>query len=411
MPEPATRRVGHPSPLIFHLGAALSAYSQALLAAPRADSDRFPWADDLAERAAHLGPDLDQIEVACELAARLRATLEGLETWQRHPYRRTLEDPPAIWSEGCSRLLDYGQVPKVREPAGRPILVVPSLINRAYILDLVSGRSLLRWLAVRGFRPLLLDWGTPGAEEASYSLDDYGARRLAPAFARACEVTGRPVAMLGYCMGGTLAVGYASRRPDGLDQLVTIGAPWDFGSTDGIAGGLRALIRADGGRQTREMLETLAGAFGFIPVTLFQMLFSVINPLQAALKFQKLARLDPDGPAATFFVALEDWLADGVPMPLGAASDLLLGWQIENRTARKQWEFMGDVVDPAEIGASTLCFCGRSDSIAPPALSEALPRAIPRAHMVRPNTGHVGMVVGSGARSAVWRSLGEFLAA
>ena len=55
-----------------------------------------------------------------------------------------------------------------------------------------------------------------------------------------------------------------------------------------------------------------------VPVSLFQFLFTLVNPLQAALKFQKLARLDPDGPAARLFVALEDWLADGVAMPVGA---------------------------------------------------------------------------------------------
>ena len=32
-----------------------------------------------------------------------------------------------------------------------------------------------------------------------------------------------------------------------------------------------------------------------VPVSLFQMLFALVNPIQAALKFQKLARLDPDG--------------------------------------------------------------------------------------------------------------------
>ena len=63
--------------------------------------------------------------------------------------------------------------------------------------------------------------------------------------------------------------------------------------------------------------------------------------MQAALKFQKLARLDPDGAAARHFVALEDWLSDGVPMPAGAAKDLLVGWQIRNRTANGRWRFLG----------------------------------------------------------------------
>jgi polyhydroxyalkanoate synthase subunit PhaC len=410
MAEAPPHRIGEPSPLIFYLGTALSAYSQALLAAPRADSEAFPWADGLGEAARELGPDLDRFEIACEIGARLKATVDGLEAWQRHPYRRTLADPPCIWSEGCSRLLDFGQAPEATDPDGIPVLVVPSLINRPYILDLAPGRSMLRWLAAQGYRPILLDWGLPGQGEVAFGLEEYGARRLHPAFSHAVRETGRPVGVLGYCMGGTLAIGLAANRAEGLSGLVTIGAPWDFGSTEGFAGSLRTMMRADGGAKARELVAGVASTFGFVPAELLQMLFALINPLQAALKFQKLARLDPDGPAARFFVALEDWLADGVPMPARAAQDLLIDWQVENRTAKAEWEFLGRSVAPGDIKAPTLCFCGMSDSIAPPALSEALPPQIPRASVIRPRTGHVGMVVGSGARASVWRPLAEFLA-
>ena len=57
MQPPAPHRVGEPSPLVFHLSAALAAYGQALLAAPRADSPSFPWADGLGAEAARLGGD------------------------------------------------------------------------------------------------------------------------------------------------------------------------------------------------------------------------------------------------------------------------------------------------------------------------------------------------------------------
>ena len=77
----APHRIGQPSPLIFHLGAALSAYGHALLAAPRADSPSFPWGAALGVERAALA-DLDQVEVAREIAARLQATVAGLEIWQ-----------------------------------------------------------------------------------------------------------------------------------------------------------------------------------------------------------------------------------------------------------------------------------------------------------------------------------------
>lgn len=413
MPPPmagvAPHRVGEPSPLIFHLGAALSAYGQALFAAPRADSPRFPWMAGLGADPAELA-NLDQIEIAREIAARLTATLRGLEIWQGHPYRRTLTAPPAIWEDGCTRLLDYGAAPEATNPAGPPVLVVPSLINRPYILDLMPGRSLLRWLAGQGFRPLMIDWGVPGTAEAGFDLAAYGARRLLPALAVARSLAGRPVPVVGYCMGGTLSVGLAARASEDVSALATIGAPWDFASTRGIAGGYRAMVRSRGTETAETLLDGMGGAFDMIPVSLFQMLFALVNPLNAALKFQKLARLDPDGPAARLFVAIEDWLADGMPMPAPAARDLLIAWQIHNRPAAGEWHFLGGPVDPHRATASALVICGGSDTIAPPALAHPLARALPRATLRRPHTGHVGMIIGSAARSEVWRPLADFLA-
>ena len=74
---------------------------------------------------------------------------------------------------------------------GAPVLVVPSLINRAYVLDLLPEASLLRHLVgAPALRPLLLDWGAPGEAERGFGLDDYIAGRLEDAAAAAAEATG-----------------------------------------------------------------------------------------------------------------------------------------------------------------------------------------------------------------------------
>jgi polyhydroxyalkanoate synthase len=146
-----------------------------------------------------------------------------------------------------------------------------------------------------------------------------------------------------------------------------------------------------------------------VPVAFFQMLFALVNPMQAALKFQKLARMDPAGAAASHFVALEDWLSDGVPMPLLAAKDLLIGWQVRNDTAAGRWRFLGGDVDIRKVAVPALIFSGQNDSIAPPEISGALGRLIPDARILRPRTGHVVMVVGSAARGTVLRPIAEFL--
>jgi hypothetical protein len=96
--------------------------------------------------------------------------IAGIAAYRRHPWRRDLAEPPVIWAEGGSRVLDYGGT-------GVPVLFVPSLVNRAYVLDLAEGQSMLRHLAER-HRVLLLDWGWPAEAERGFTLTDYIAGRL-----------------------------------------------------------------------------------------------------------------------------------------------------------------------------------------------------------------------------------------
>ena len=127
------------------------------------------------------------------------------------------------WHEGGSRLLDYGGV-------GPTVLFVPSLVNRAYVLDLAPGHSMLRWLAGQGVRPLLLDWGWPGEVERRFTLTDYVAGRLERAMAAAGRASRR-------CWSATawaapLRSRRPQRRPDLLGGLALLAAPWDFHAAD-----------------------------------------------------------------------------------------------------------------------------------------------------------------------------------
>ena len=137
------------------------------------------------------------------------ALLAGIAAYRRHPFERRLAEPPVIWREGSTRLLDYGAAQDGGSQPGAPmLLVVPSLVNRAHVLDLLEGRSLLRHLAAAGLRPLLLDWGWPGPAERRLGLAGIIERVV-----RAHEAANRDGAMLGYCMGGLLALAAAQLAP------------------------------------------------------------------------------------------------------------------------------------------------------------------------------------------------------
>ena len=394
-------RSGQPSPLTFYLGAAAIAYQQAILAAPNARQPDFPWHDSLRNQ---LGEIPDTLALVAEAAARLRQMLTGIASWQSHPHKRQTTDPATIWHQGSTRLLDYSN-----DGIGPPVLVIPSLINRAYILDLSPERSFLRHLAGAGLRPFLLDWGRPGFAERSFDFDDYAQDRLLPALAILRALTKSSVALVGYCLGGTLASGLAARRPEGIAQLVTLGAPWSFQASNGVAGIIRTLARTDPTLKLETLLDTAAQAFGLIPPDLFQALFAILNPIQAARKFRRFSALDPTSVEATHFTILEDWVADAVPMAIAAAKNLLIDWQVDDQPAQGNWKFLGGYVNPQTINIPSLHVTGVTDHIAPPASSAPLAANIRNSASLTLNSGHVGMIVGHRARADVWTPISDFL--
>ncbi len=347
--------------------------------------------------AAHLNagghrPEAFRAAVLRRLLREDRALLRGLAAYRRHPYQRRLAEPGVIWAEGGSRLLDYAP-----GSAGPVVLLVPSLINRAYVLDLDEGASLVRWLAAQGVRPLLLDWGWPGALERGFGLTDYICGRLE----RALDAVGQPVVLAGYCMGGLLALAAALRRPHQVRALALLATPWDFhAESAGQARAVAALLPA---------LEAAMALPAALPVDALQILFAVQDPFAIAEKFRRFARLAPESEAARRFVALEDWLNDGVPLPAPVARETLGGWYGQNSPARGQWRVAGLAVQPQALAMPAFCAIPARDRIVPPASAQALAGSLRNVMVLRAGSGHIGMVAGPGAEAALWRPFRDWL--
>src|SRR5262249_33083054 len=85
-----------------------------------------------------------------------------------------------------------------------PLLIVWSLINRFYILDLAPGRSFIEYAVSQGFTVFVTSWRNPTREHAGWNLDTYAAA-LGEAIDAVREVTGSPqVGTMGLCAGGQL---------------------------------------------------------------------------------------------------------------------------------------------------------------------------------------------------------------
>lgn len=321
------------------------------------------------------------------------AALAGLRRYQ-HARRAPRALPEAIVARSGRATL--------RRHAGRrpgrgrtaPLVLVPSLINPPDVLDLSAERSLMRFLGRMGHDALLVDWGTPGPEDRDEGLAAHVANRLLPLLASLPE----PPMLLGYCLGGTLAIGAASAmaamgRP--ARALVTIAAPWDFA---GYAPALRQQIGTiwSGAKPVCERL-------GLVPMEVLQSGFWALDAERTIRKYADFAALPTGDPREAAFIALEDWANAGAPLTLMAGRELLEECYGANRTGTGGWSVAGTPADPRACHCPTLAIVSSRDRIVPAA-------AAPWAASLRAvDLGHVGMMIGSSAPSAVWAPLAAWL--
>ncbi len=340
-------------------------------------------------------PELFGAAVDREARRRLERFLTGVERYRHHSYRRTLEEPDPVWTDGNARLLRHGD-------QGPAILLVASLVNRSYILDLGPRRSFARWLSAKGFRCYLLDWGAPGARERGYSLDDYIAGPLEGALDAVLNDAGGKASVLGYCMGGLLALALSQRRGADVSNLVFLATPWDFHAAD--------IEQARELGTAMRYFEPQLSVLNELPTDLLQYLFCVLDPFLGIRKFSAFADIDEDSMAAMQFVALEDWLNDGVPLSAPVARACAFEWYEENRPARGQWCVEGKAIQPERWDGPAYVVIPAADRIVPPASAEALARALPDATVQRPRAGHIGMITGRGAAKSIWTPMVDWLA-
>jgi polyhydroxyalkanoate synthase len=86
-----------------------------------------------------------------------------------------------------------------------PLLIVPPVINKFYVMDLAPGRSMVEYLVGRGLQAFMISWRNPDARDAKWDLDTYG-QAILDAMDATARVTGsEQTALVGSCSGGIIA--------------------------------------------------------------------------------------------------------------------------------------------------------------------------------------------------------------
>ncbi len=337
-------------------------------------------------------------------AARLR-NLARMVTHPRERLRPVVGVTPAdiVHRENKWRLLRYRPAeggPKYRTP----VLLVPSLINRHYVLDLQPGKSFAEAMVARGHDVYIIDWGTPGPEDRYLSFDDVCDRYLGRAVRRAARTSGADsVHLLGYCLGGLLTTIYTAARPERVASMVALAAPIDFDDD-----GLLALWT----RTPSFDVDTLVNAFGNVPWQLMQASFHMLKPtLELAKKVRLIDRAWDDAFLDGFF-AIERWGSDNVSFPGECYRRYINELYRGNALVRDRFSLSGTPVRLEAIDCPVLAVTFEHDHIVPPASAAILLERIssPDKQQIHLPGGHVGAVVSRKASTTLWPQLSQFWA-
>jgi polyhydroxyalkanoate synthase subunit PhaC len=336
---------------------------------------------------------------------RMRSSFDALYQLALNPLPPTVAQTPCdvVYVEGKLRLLRYRPVAERVAPV--PLLVVPSLINRYYVLDLVPGHSMVEYLVKRGLDVYMLDWGALGPEDRATTFDQYVTGSLRRVVQRVRSHSGQErVGLLGYSMGGTLATIFAALYGRYIASLAAVAAPIDF-HDDGLL--------SQWARKERFNVDLVVDTLGAMPAALMQASFRMLKPTYQIAQQISMAEQFGDMAAVQDLLAMQFWLDDSIPFLGEAYRTYIKELYQENHLIQGKLIVGGRRVDLAQIEAPLLTVVAAKDCICPPQSSRSLNKLVSSQdrQILEVAGGHIGMVAGRDAPDGLWPRLAEWLLA
>lgn len=334
----------------------------------------------------------------------LQVTKRWLEILTLDPSPQTGCSPKdVIWRKNKAKLYRYHHT--VLRRYKTPVLFLYALINRAYILDITPGMSMVEYLVNEGFDVYMLEWGDFDWEDRKLSFAELIYDYIARAVRRvAVESESEEISLIGYCMGGTMATMYAAlfEQPK-IRNLVYIASPLDF-SNAGISSIWLAAPAFNPDR--------VADTFQLIPRDFIDMGTKMLNPVNNYLgTYTRLWRLLDEGLSVHAWKVLNKWMNDGINFPGEAYRQWIKEFYQENRLIKNQIVLRGRTVHLQRIKSNLLALVGERDHIVLPDQTAAALEYLgskEKSYYEFP-VGHGGLVFGSVARDQVFPLLANWL--
>jgi polyhydroxyalkanoate synthase len=285
-----------------------------------------------------------------------------------------------------------------------PIFIVYALVNRPYILDLQPDRSVIRHLLSAGFAVYLVDWGEPSVLDRSLTMDDYVNRYMDNCTQAIREHDGvDDVHLLGYCMGGTMSIMYATQYPETVRTLSLMATPISFEGNSGLLEHWANHYDPD----------TTVEALGNLPAELLAVEFSMMDPVdQYITKYVNLYENIEDTEFVRNFARMEQWIWDGVDVAGEVYREFITDIYQGNQLVEGEYSLAGEPIRLADLEMPLQQIVGEYDHIVPAESSKPLHDLVGSddQRLVEFGAGHIGISVSSKAHETLWPDVCDWFA-
>ena len=240
-----------------------------------------------------------------------------------------------------------------------PLVIVPPVINKFYVMDLAPGRSMVEYLVGRGLQVFMISWRNPDARHAKWDLDTYGAAIL-DAMDAAARITGSEQTVLtGACSGGIIAAMVAAHLAHTGQQDRIAASTLMVTVLDQAHAGLASAVIDE---RTERVAEAASRARGYLDGRSLAEVFAWLRPNDLIWNYwvnnYLLGRKPP--PFDILF-----WNADTTRMTAGLHRDFLRLGAANALVTPGAATMLGSPVDLAAVDRDTYLVAGITDHICP----------------------------------------------
>ncbi len=311
----------------------------------------------------------------------------------------------SIIDEGPKRAVHRYWAPPSTTPHGAPVLLVPPLAAPALCFDLRRGCSLVEYLLEAGRRVYLVDYGAIAFSDRELGIEDWIDEILPEAIEAVRRDAEAPdVQMIGWSLGGVLALLVAADGRVPVRSVAMVGSPFDFTQVPLIAP-LRPLADLTGGRIITTLYRILGGA----PRPLVKRAFQLSSFDKYVTKpFAILRNLD-DRDFLAQIEAVDRFTANMFAYPGRTFGQLYHRFFRVNDLADGTLELTGRTIRLVDVKQPVLSIAGEGDGIAPLPSVHAVAEFLPKARLESAPGGHLGVLTGRKARKTTWPILERWL--